>query len=507
MAYTGLNKNNIAPYAAAQIGVYDSNGSRVGGIPLGSFKPNYGERLYRFGVLSDVHNETDQADENQNDIRNALQYFNDKEDIEFTIISGDLTQTSYSTGSLNSELSLYQANLAAINNSTPVYPTTGNHDCPSSSDVDISTWKSLTGTTDLYTSDATYSYEVTKTHTTSSGVTVTDHFLFLGMRRYEFTSSTYLDADITWLGNKLESYKADRCFVITHMFFPDASGNFQSIYPSGNWLSGNQLTSLKTLRTNYPRVIWFSGHSHWKWYLQEYEEQANTWPVSNIGRTTAWCLHVPSCASPIDSNVGNSSLSSNRVSMSGQSEGAVIDVYENYVDVRAIEFKGADDSDYNTKYLPIGQYRLYTAPSSSDSGGDGGDTTPDDGYTYVTSSMVTENSGKTTGLTISVDDDTHTVTLTFSAVSQGALITDGTITSTSTVEVLFDAIEFSDSAASSTNKIGFYTTDSAYSITSGLSAETSSYSAIQFNTSSSFVTNGGTVPVTATISNLRFKVS
>lgn len=325
------------------------------------------------------------------------------------------------------------------------------------------------------------------------------------MRRYEFTSSTYLDADITWLGNKLESYKADRCFVITHMFFPDAAGNFQSIYPSGNWLSGNQLTSLKTLRANYPRVIWFSGHSHWKWYLQQWEEQANTWPVSNDSRTTAWCVHVPSCASPIDSNVGNSSLSSNRVSMSGQSEGAIVDVYEDYIDIRAIEFKGADDTDYNTKYVPIAQYRLYTAPRSG--GSDSGDTTPDDGYTYVTSSMVSENSGKTTGVTINVDDTTHTVTATFSAASQGILITDGTITSTSTVEVVFDSVEFSDSTAASTNKIGFYDTSSSYNLTSGLSAEVSSYSAIQFNTSSSFVTNGGTVPVTATITNLRFKVS
>lgn len=501
--YTGFTQNNVAPYAASQIGVYNSSGTRVGTIPLNTFKPAYGERLYRFGVLSDVHNETDQADENQSDIRNALQYFNDKESVEFTVISGDLTQTSYSTGTLSTELALYKANLEAISNSTPVYPTTGNHDCPNSSDVDIDSWKSYTGTSDLYTSDATYSYEVTKTHETSDGKTITDRFLFLGMRRYEFTANTYLDADITWLGNKLESYKADRCFVITHMFFPDASGNFQQIYPSGNWLSGDQLASLKTLRANYPRVIWMNGHSHWKWYLQQYEAQANVWPVTNDGRTTAWCLHVPSCASPIDSNVGNSSLSSNRVSMSGQSEGAIIDVYENYVDVRAISFKDADDTTYTTKYLPIGQYRLYTAPGSDSSGGD---TTPDDGYTYVTSSMVSLNPNKDDGLTFSVDDDTHTVTLNFTATSQGVIITDGNITSTDTVTVLFDSVEFSDDTAASTNKIGFYDSSSSYSLTSGLTASVVDNSAIQFNTSSSFVTNGGTVPVTATITNLRFKI-
>lgn len=499
MAYDDFIKTNVAPYAASQIGVYNSSGERVGSIPLGTFKPAYGERLYRFGIISDVHNETDQADENQSDIRNALTFFNEKEDIEFTCISGDLTQTSYSSGNLTTEMALYQANLAAIGNSTPVYPTTGNHDCPQNSDVDIDTFKSYAGISDLFTSDAIYSYEVTKTHTTSGGTTVTDHFLFLGMKRYEFTSSTYLDADITWLGNKLEAYKNDRCFIFTHMFFPDASGNFQSIYPSGNWLSGTQLNNLKTLRGNYPRAIWFSGHSHWKWYLQAAEAQANIWPTSNVGRTTAWCVHIPSCASPIDSSVCNSSLSSTRVSMSGQSEGAIVDVYENYVDIRAIEFKGPDDSDYVTRYLPIAQYRLYTAPEA-------GSGSEDDGYIYLTSSMVSENPHKEPGVTFSVNDTTHDLTLDFNAISQGILITDGNINTSSTCRIYFDSITFSDGSTSPL-KIGFYGTDQQYHITSGDADMDVTASGIQFNTSSSYSSNGGTLPITVTITNVRFTVN
>lgn len=497
MAYDSLIKTNVAPYAASKIGVYNSSGTRVGSIAIDNFKPTYGERLYRFGLLSDVHNETDQADGNQADIRNALNFFNQKEDIEFTVISGDLTQTSYSTGSLTTEMALYKANLEAINNSTPVYPTTGNHDCPNSSNIDINTFKSYAGISNLFTSDATYSYEVTKTHTTSSGTTVTDHFLFLGMRRYEFTSSTYLDSDITWLGNKLEAYKNDRCFVITHMFFPDASGNFQKIYPSGNWLSGNQLTSLKTLRANYPRVIWFSGHSHWKWYLQQAEAYANVWPTTNVDRTTAWCVHVPSCAYPIDSSVCNSSLSSTRVSMAGQSEGAIVDVYEDYVDIRAIEFKGENDDDYVTRYLPIAQYRLYTAPESG--GSSGGE---DDGYVYLTSSMVSRNVGKNSGITFSVDDTTHELTINFTMKSQGILITDNNIDDSSSVKIYFDSITFSDGATSPT-KIGFYTSNDTYEITSGTSTMNVTSNAIQFNTSSSY---SGTLPVTVVLTNVRFKV-
>ena len=90
--------------------------------------------------------------------------------------------------------------------------------------------------------------------------------------------------------------------------------------------------------------------------------------------------------------------------MPGQSEGAIVDVYEDHVDIRAIEFKGADDADYVTRYLPIAQYRLYTAPEAGGSGGGGSE---DDGYVYLTSSMVSENPHKETGVVFSVDDNTH----------------------------------------------------------------------------------------------------
>lgn len=367
--YNEFAKNNIAPYAASRIGVYDNNGNRVGYIPLDNFKPDYGERLYRFGLISDVHNEENQNDANADDLKNALKFFNDKESVEFTVISGDLTQYSHNTGNISTEMKLFKQYSTENSPSTPIYPTTGNHDCPSSSDIDISTFFSYTDAKNIAPSnDAEYSYEYTATHTTSDGIEVTDHFLFLGMKRYNFTSDTYSDTDITWLSNKLESYKNDRCFVITHMFFPDAAGNLKQIYPQYNWLSGTQLTSLINLRNSYPKVIWFSGHSHWKWYLQKYEEKANVWPVSNAGRTSAWCVHVPSCAYPIDSNGNDNKDATNggRETKYGQSEGAIVDVYKDYIDIRAIAFKDEGDSSYGNRYLPIAQYRLYNEPTSAE---------------------------------------------------------------------------------------------------------------------------------------------
>lgn len=418
---TDMIKDNVAPYAASQIGVYNSKGERVGYIPLGKFKPDYGERLYRFGLLSDVHNESDQTTDNAEDLKNAIKYFNDDESVEFAVISGDLTQYSYSNNNVATEMALYKANQDALSPRMPIYPTTGNHDCPQSSDVDISTFYSYTDVADIApASGCNYSYEVTKTHTTSAGTTVTDHFLFLTMKRYEFTSNTYDTTDLTWLQTKLEEYKADRCFVITHMFIPTYAGNLNDIYPSGNWLSGTMLTQVKAIIDAYPRSIWFSGHSHWKWYLQKYQDRANVYPTSNIGRTCGWAVHIPSCASPIDSD------GSTRVSMAGQSEAGVCDVYEDYVVIRGVVFKDADDTDYVHRYVPVAQYLLKTDPEEA-----------------------------TNAYTVSFDGEHYTTNSSATTVQHGnaytCTITPDTGYGISSISVMMDGTDITSSSVSETN--------------------------------------------------------
>jgi hypothetical protein len=467
---TNLILNNIAPYLAKQIGVYNSSGERVGYIPLGNLGKEFGERLYRFGFLSDVHNESDQTSDNSADFINALKYFAEKESVDFVCVSGDLTQYSYSTGNIATEMAIYQTNLNSAGIGKDVYVTTGNHDCPNSSDIDISTFFSYAGLSDIApASGAEYSYEVTKTHTTSSGTTVTDHFLFLGMKRYEFTSNTYSTTDITWLKNKLESYKNDRCFVITHMFFPTYAGNLNDIYPSGNWLSGTMLTQVKALIDAYPHSIWFSGHSHWKWYLQKYQDRANVYPTSNAGRTTGWAVHMPSCASPIDSDG-----TSTRVSKPGQSEGAIIDVYEDYIDVRAIEFKGADDTDYAERYIPIGQYRLYTEPDSG--------TQSIYSITYNLSSStssseltsITEGSSYTTDITLNSGQSLSSITVTMG----GSDITSTAVSGT----------HISIASVTGNIVITVATTTGAFTVTYNLNNSTASNTATGVNNGEAYTT-------------------
>ena len=115
------------------------------------------------------------------------------------------------------------------------------------------------------------------------------------------------------------------------------------VYPSYNWLTGTQLNTLQTMCDRYKNSIWFSGHSHWKWSLQQYDDDANICRNPESG----WSVHVPSCAKPIDSN------GATREDRVAQSEGAVINVYENHIDILGVDF-------ISGKYLPIATYRLDT---------------------------------------------------------------------------------------------------------------------------------------------------
>ena len=344
---TNFIKENIAPYAAHHIGVYNSNGQKVGDIPLNGFKPDYGKRQYRFGLLSDVHNQSNQTSENTADLQNALSVFNEKESVKITCICGDISQ-----GASTTEFQLFKDNVAAKSPNTTVFTTTGNHDCPSSGAFNDAVWSGYTGTKKSF-----YFTNLTKDG-------VFDVFIFFGMSNYSLgpSGNPYSTEDIDWLENLLETYKNNRVFIFTHLFFPTKAGNLNNIYPSGNWLGGSQLTRIQALNEKYVNSIWFSGHSHWKWYLQKYQSHENIYRSydENGKPTCGYCVHVPSCASPIDSD-GSSRLecgSYNAVCL--QSEGAIVDVYQDYIDIRGVTFKDYDDDDYVTRYLPIATYRLDT---------------------------------------------------------------------------------------------------------------------------------------------------
>lgn len=322
--------SNTAPHDAEAIGIYDAEDYRVGAIDISTFKHSEGEPLYSVGLLSDIHCEFNSNKEPTTDFKKALLFFKNK-GASLICTCGDITQNG-----TEKELSLYQELVTTYSPSIPVYTTSGNHDCCDTGDpIDEEMWTKYTGQPLVY--------EVTVPLQSGRN----DHFIFLGMSRWHFTAA-YQESHLTWLEEKLEEYSGERCFIFTHLFFPDRAGNFKEIYPSYNWLRAAQLTRLQSMCDNYTNSFWFSGHSHWKWRLQKHEDKANVYRCydQNGRATSGWCVHVPSCAHPTDSD-GVSS----RVGMPLESEGAIMHVYEDHVDIQGIDLK-------NTNYLPIASYSL-----------------------------------------------------------------------------------------------------------------------------------------------------
>lgn len=329
--YNDLIYANSAPEEAGAIGIYDAEGNRAGGISVDGFKVSTGKPLYSIGMLSDVHCEANSKAEALSDFQNALTFLNAR-NIVMTCICGDITENGTAE-----ELAMYRDIVSAYSPSTPVYTTTGNHDARSSG-IKEDRWLEYTGQPVIFE----------KSVTLPDGSK--DHYLFLGMSRWN-RDVPYKSEHISWLKGKLEEYKNERCFVITHLFFPDRAGNLNYIYPVGNCLQGAQHDELAALCDKYTNSIWFSGHSHWKWELQKYQDRANIYRGFNEDGSPAsgWCVHISSCANP-----GKSDGISLRDGDLLESEGAILHIYEDHVDMLGIDFKKG-------KYLPIASYTLGTS--------------------------------------------------------------------------------------------------------------------------------------------------
>ena len=304
MGFKAFLDCNIAPQKASKIGIYDANGNKVGTIPLFNFKKKQGNKLYSFGLISDLHMQVNDTYDGQNDLRRAFNYFTEQ-GIDMTCCCGDIADTN--------TLQEY-INFKTIKDQYPnmsFYSCTGNHDCSGASGYNKEYWNTYIGT------DKTFELNYNG-----------DHFLFVGMNTWDFKSG-YTDQDLDWLESKLNEYRNERCFVFIHCPIPQYVGNYKEMYTSNNWLTGGNLYRITEMVNHYVNSIWFSGHSHWKWHLQKWEENANIYR-----KNSAWNVHIPSCAIPGDAR---DEVELGR--MVEENEGAIIDVYEDYVEIKGIDFK------------------------------------------------------------------------------------------------------------------------------------------------------------------------
>lgn len=323
--YKDFIPKNVALSGSRRIGIYDGKGNRVGQIPLDTLTPpTIGQKNYSFGALSDVHIVyTTAAD----DFKKALTYLNDTEDVAFTCICGDLTDNGTAE-----QLAQYKAIVDSHSPNTPVYAIAGNHEAYDGTPVTTSKIQPYTGQP-LY-----YSF----THGN-------DVFIMCGC--YTATpGNIFTTEELQWLYETLETNRNKRCFVFQHVFPWGDSGNANNAYANGDLFAGTQGDVFKSLMQHYKNTVFFHGHSHMKFELQELDEKANY--SEAFGYRS---VHIPSLAVPRDIDGGT------LLDIYADSEGYVVDVYENGIHLRGRDF-------VNGEFLPIASYWLDTTLQTVEAG-------------------------------------------------------------------------------------------------------------------------------------------
>lgn len=321
--YDKFIAENVATAHAKRIDVYNAKGKRVGIIPLGTLTPpDTSKKQYSFGALSDVHIVYNTA---ADDFKRALTFLNDNVDVAFTCICGDLTDDGTET-----QLAQYKAIVDSHSADTPVYAIAGNHERYST-------------LSNAYLADYTgYPLYYSFTHGN-------DVFLMCGCYKWSSTDGVFTKEYLQWIYETLEANRNKRCFIFQHVFPWGDCGNPGGYY-SFDMFSGTQGSVFQSLLKHYKNTVFFHGHSHTKFYLQEMEDKANY--SDALGYRS---VHIPSLAVPRD--VANSSLTN----IYADSEGYVVDVYENGIHLRGRDFvKG--------EYLPIASYWLDTTLQTVEAG-------------------------------------------------------------------------------------------------------------------------------------------
>ena len=319
MQYEHFISENVAPPTARRIGIRNSNGDRVGFIPLGNLAfPDVGQKLYTFGALADVHVVWDTC---AADFQRALQYFNSV-GVDFICVAGDLADIG-----TDERLAEYTAIVDAHSPNTPVYACAGNHDAY---DVNYNLRPEAVVSAAMLTATGKPLYYFFEQGN--------DVFIFVGM-----CEGTFSTAELQWLYETLEANRNKRCFLFQHVFAPEGCGDaFGLYYP--DFINNTMGDVFKSLLRHYHNVIWFHAHSHTKFHGQEYNAMAN---YDNVFGCHS--IHIPSIGIPRTDFDGDGDF---QIEYAG-SEGYVVDVYSDGIHLRGRDFvKG--------EFLPIASYWLDT---------------------------------------------------------------------------------------------------------------------------------------------------
>lgn len=287
--------------------------------------------LYSFGLLADLHIQyatgldnpltSDATDDG--DFRRALLYLRDR--VPFTCVVGDLL--SYATEEFYQQ---YKNCVDTNKGNMDIYECGGNHETyPSqgvSGTLDETLWKTYTG------KDPYYSFEYQE-----------DVFIFISAKNVVRTE-LFPDGALDWLESTLETNKNKRCFVFMHFpAYGDKTADYHALYD--NRMTGMAGASFVGLLSHYKNAIHVHGHTH----LTLLDENP---PIANEFAIGFRSIHVPSMVSPRFYDRESNTLrdyyydeNGTQIWGSYHSEGYIVDVYENKVVLRGIDFASGTNRD------------------------------------------------------------------------------------------------------------------------------------------------------------------
>ena len=323
--YNSLINLNIAPKDATKVVLVKDNEIKASINLPSDFEKVIGTPLYSVGLISDTHIDGDGTDtaDSINDLKKALTLFKNK-NVSFIAHCGDVTE--------DNRTSDYTAFSNAIaDNTIPLKTIAGNHDS-------YSKLEEITGNS-LY-------YE---------HVVGNDVYLFLGAYKTTNRVEPFSTEELNWLETKLSSYTNKRVFLFFH-YYCSPVGNANNLDNDSLAKTGQALTFRNLMNTYKNNVIYFSGHSHLTYKLQELVSTAN---VSLATDEMPIRVHIPSTGRP--RILSDGTITHNYVG----SECAIMDVYSDYIVI-----KGYDLS--LNKILPIAMYKIPIAGGTGSGGSTGG---------------------------------------------------------------------------------------------------------------------------------------
>lgn len=278
-----------------------------------------GTPLYTFGLLSDTHVDGDGDDTaySISDLNNALQFF-ENEGCEFVAYCGDLTHDGR-------DVDFTALKSCLDTSSIPNYTVRGNHDCHNTVDV----YKNTTGMEQDYT--------IVKNN---------DLFIFLSLDNDNNRSADggLTQVKVDWLTDIMNNSTHQRIFLFYHYFFRNTSGDCGGgAYPYST-IGDSTLVSYAqefvNLINNTPNLIFCTGHSHFKFDMQDSYPNANYYHING----KCYHVHVPSGSKPRIPN------GSGVTSLYAESEGYVVEVYADKVLFKPRDFI---DKKYLLQYAYI----------------------------------------------------------------------------------------------------------------------------------------------------------